>query len=139
MTSQRNAAPHHAPLRPAPRRNATEKTMSLRLGPAGQARIEEALLNGGPSARTMARLMASDAWPAFERWLASENRTTEEKAGYVASATVKFAAFIVIGVIQEQWPDSEEALAIARTRLDEQLCRLWGLEGDEEEDDVNHS
>jgi len=71
--------------------------------------IEEMLLNGDN--KPYARLLASEAWPAFEAWLDAEDMSTAVKTADVLEAMMRFSAVIISGMAHEHWPDSERVRA----------------------------
>jgi len=71
--------------------------------------IEEMLLNGDN--KPYARLLASEAWPAFEAWLDAEDVSTAAKTADVLEAIMRFSAVIISGMAHEHWPDSEKIRA----------------------------
>jgi hypothetical protein len=82
-----------------------------------QKYIEELLLDGNESNQCLGRLLASEAWPAFELWLDSERVRTANDAIHVLDAIISFTAVVLAGVAKEHWPVGEPVVDNAIEKL----------------------
>jgi hypothetical protein len=88
--------------------------------------IEEMLLNGDN--KPYARLLASEAWPAFEAWLDAEDVSTAEKTSDVLEAIMRFSAVIISGMAHEHWPANEKVRAIIQRLAARRLKAMMEVE-----------
>jgi len=79
--------------------------------------IDELLLNDDKDMQCLGRLLASEAWPAFELWLDSERIRTPDDAVSVLDAIISFTAMVLAGVAKEHWPRGKVEVDDAIERL----------------------
>jgi hypothetical protein len=88
-----------------------------------QSEIDRLLMSDDQDNKCLGRLLASEAWPAFELWLDSEATNTAEEATRVLDTIVSFAAMVLAGVAKEHWPVGEDEIDTAIERLVAQRLR----------------
>lgn len=82
-----------------------------------QSYIDKALLSDDEDTKALGRLLASEAWPAFERWLDAERTDTAEQTTAVLNAVVNYFGLVLSGVAREHWPIDKPEVRTAIQRL----------------------